>query len=474
MVPARQTTHGARCATLGAIALTLLMPAAQTAADTAAPSLAGPDSEERALHFDFPGVEVGVAEHEQGPTGVTVVHFSKPVTVAVDVRGGAPGTMNTELLRLSYERPLVGAITIAGGWVYGLGAASGVASALKERTPDAGKWERQVIVVAADIFDLGARRYTTNTPDEQLGRRALESARPGVFPLGARGAGRLAMQGSFYGDWQHSGQGAALRQSGPIKTLVFTVVNAYGSIVDRDGRVQRCSHPLNGDCGPIAHRIDAYLRGLAPQAPGGKSEASGAAEPVAATNTTITVVVTNQKLPFWSLQRLAVQVHNSMGRGIQPFGTQYDGDTLFAASTGELDGGSLSNEDLALLASETAWDAVLASLPELPPPGPEGPLAIAPAALHSYVGLYQFAPGASARIRQGSTELEIEAHGHDSIYLPADRTVAMRAVGTDQFVLETDRADRLHIDRDTHGRVVGLTINPGPWAIRAQRIAHRE
>ena len=464
-------------ATLGAIALTLLLPTAQARAaalDAAAQSSTKPVAEERALHFDFPGVEVGVAEHEQGPTGVTVVHFSKPVTAAVDVRGGAPGTMNTDLLRLSYDRPLVGAITIAGGWVYGLGAASGVASALKERTPDAGKWEHQVIVVSADIFDLGARRYTTNTPDEQLGRQALENARPGVFPLGARGAGRLAMQGSYYGDWQHSGQGAALRQLGAIKTLVFTVVNAYGSIVGRDGRVQRCSHPLNGDCAPITQRIDAYLRGLKPQSLGGQSDGAGAEEPVAATNTTITVVVTNQKLPFWSLQRLAVQVHNSMGRAIQPFGTQYDGDTLFAASTGELDGGGLSNEDLALLASETAWDAVLSSLPQLPPPGPERPLTIAPAVLHNYVGIYQFAPGATARIRQSNTELEIEGHGHDSIYLPADRAVTMRAVGADQFVLGTERADRLYIDRDVHGRVVGLTINSGPWAIRAQRIVAKE
>jgi peptidase S58-like protein len=89
-----------------------------------------------ALTFDFPSVQVGVAEYEDGPTGATVILFRKPVLAAVDVRGGAPGTVNTDLLRLGLDDPVVNAITLAGGSAYGLSAATGVANALKEKTRD--------------------------------------------------------------------------------------------------------------------------------------------------------------------------------------------------------------------------------------------------------------------------------------------------------------------------------------------------
>ena len=79
------------------------------------------------------------------------------------------------------------------------------------------------------------------------------------FRLGARGAGRFAMQGGYLGDRQHSGQGAAFRQVGDVKVLVVTVVNAFGSIVDRNGRMLRCSHPVAGECGAIAVALSSHL-----------------------------------------------------------------------------------------------------------------------------------------------------------------------------------------------------------------------
>src|SRR6266550_5798926 len=90
------------------------------------------------LHFDFPAVQVGIAENESGPTGATVFYFPKPVMAVVDVRGGAPGTINTDALRLSYDSAFVDAIAFAGGSSYGLAVATGVADAIKKRASNAG------------------------------------------------------------------------------------------------------------------------------------------------------------------------------------------------------------------------------------------------------------------------------------------------------------------------------------------------
>ena len=421
------------------------------------------------LTFDFPEVQVGVAEYEEGPTGATVLVFPKPVMAAVDVRGGAPGTVDTDILRLAYDDPSVNAITLAGGSAYGEAVATGVENALKERIADPGGWDNIPGTSGAIIFDLGDRRYNAVTPDERLARSALDAVRSGWVPLGARGAGRFAMQGGYFDDRQHSGQGAAFRQSGETKVLVVTVVNASGSIVDRNGRVLRCTHPVAGDCGAISERISKHLAtlGATKHADASIGKSSGLT-----TNTTITVVVTNKPLPFWALQRLAVQVHTSMARAIQPFSTSGDGDTLFAVTTGGR-GMAISEDDLddlGLLASETAWDAILATAPAIPLVPPRTDVTLTSAMADACIGRYEFAPAAIAEIRRNGAGLEIEVPGRNSLYIPLGKWVPLTLVAADEFELETPRADRLHIDRDAHGRIVGLTINPGPWPVRARRL----
>ena len=423
-----------------------------------------------ALAFDFPEVQVGVAEYEEGPTGATVLLFRKPVLAAVDVRGGAPGTVDTDYLRLAYDDPSVNAITLAGGSAYGESVATGVENALKEQIVDPGGYDNIPGTSGAIIFDLGNRRYNAVTPDERLARAALDAVRGGWVPLGARGAGRFAMQGSYFDDdQQHSGQGAAFRQSGETKVLVVTVVNASGSIVDRNGRVMRCAHPVAGGCGAISDRIAKHLAALGATK---HVDASLGSRAGLTANTTITVVVTNKPLPFWALQRLAVQVHTSMARAIQPFSTSGDGDTLFAVTTGGK-GTAISEDDLddlGLLASETAWDAILASVPPLPPVAPRSDMTLTPARADACIGRYEFAPGAIAELRRNGDGLDIEVAGRNSLYIPAGKWVSLTLVAPDEFELVTPRADRLHIDRDTHGQTVGLTINPGPWPIRARRL----
>jgi L-aminopeptidase/D-esterase-like protein len=423
--------------------------------------------EGRALSFDFSAIQIGVAEYEEGPTGATVLVFRKPVMAAVDARGGAPGTVNTDALRLAYDEPFVHAITLAGGSSYGLEVATAVANALKEKMVAPGDWHNIAVVPGAIIFDLGGRRYNAITPDERLARAALDAARSGWFPIGARGAGRFAMQGGYLGDRQHSGQGAAFRQVGDVKVLVVTVVNAFGSIVDRQGRLLRCSHPVAGECAAIAEALSSHLADLT-EAKLGDADVGKHSGPTA--NTTITVVVTNQALPFWALQRLAVQVHNSMARAIQPFGTEVDGDTLFAVTTGEVKSAKSGTAELATLASEVAWDAILASAPELSTAPPGVDTAVTATLSNAYAGRYEFAPGVIAEVRRAGAGLEMGVTGQESAYLPLGQWVSLRAVGVDEFELGTPRADRLHLDRDARGRIAGLTINPGSWPVRARRL----
>src|SRR4051794_6318861 len=89
------------------------------------------DSSGRAIRFSFPGMRIGVAEYDEGPTGTTVFYFPKPVKAAADVRGGAPGTLNSDAARLGYETPSMHAVVFSGGSWYGLSAATGAANAIK-------------------------------------------------------------------------------------------------------------------------------------------------------------------------------------------------------------------------------------------------------------------------------------------------------------------------------------------------------
>jgi len=310
-----------------------------------------------ALEFDFPDLHIGVAEYAEGPTGATVFYFPAGATATVDVRGGAAATVNTERLRLGHERPTVRAIVFAGGASYGLEAAAGVMAELLAREPEATHWERVPTVAGAVVYDFRGRPNAIY-PDKELGRAALQAAQPGRFPLGARGAGRSVRVGKLFGPryMESAGQGGGFRQVGRIKIAVFTVVNAVGAIVDRTGRVVR------GNRAPESGLRTSFAADLLDGAAGLKRQLETA--PVApAENTTLTLAVVNCRMSQLQLERLAIQTHTSMARAIQPFHTEYDGDVLFAVSTGELqlEDAQVSAMDLAVHAGEVAWDAILAS-----------------------------------------------------------------------------------------------------------------
>ena len=297
------------------------------------------------LEFDFPGLEVGCAEYDEGPTGCTVFSFLPDgVACSVDVRGGSPGTIGSR-----YE--WVHAICLAGGSLYGLEAATGVAAEIFARRAYSTGWLEIPLVAGAIVFDWGPRDNAVY-PDKALGRAALRAAQPSWFPLGPRGAGRSATVGKTfaYEQGESAGQGGAFRQIGETRIAVFTVVNAVGAVVDRNGNVVR-GHldPATGERATLVRGVEARLATGAPVRP-------------IPGNTTLTVVVTNQALDARSLATLGRQVHASMARAIQPFHALVDGDVLFAVTTNEVESPLLESIGLGIVASELAWDAVLSAV----------------------------------------------------------------------------------------------------------------
>jgi L-aminopeptidase/D-esterase-like protein len=305
-----------------------------------------------ALAFDFPGLQVGVAEYEEGPTGCTVILVPKGAALAIDVRGGSVGLTGGDYTWTH-------AICLAGGSLYGLEAASGVSAELFAQRAYATRGNF-ALVSGAIIYDFH-RRDTAIYPDKALGRAAVRAAREGWFPLGPRGAGRSAGVGGLFSEryrGEACGQGASFGQFGPLKVAVFTVVNATGAIVDRSGTMVRgCLDPATGERAHPLALAQQSMRAFAEQHPTQDDQpAAGPTE-----NTTLTVLVTNLKLGPHYLRQFGRQVHTSMARAIQPFQTQRDGDVLFALSTNEVEIPNADGFLLAIAASELAWDAVLAS-----------------------------------------------------------------------------------------------------------------
>lgn len=281
------------------------------------------------LEFDIPGLKIGIAEYEEGPTGCTVFVFKDGAATAVDIRGGMVGQVESDY---QFHQ----AICFAGGSLHGLEAVSGVRAALtameKPQSPPP-----IPLVAGAIIYDWFGRENTIY-PDKTLGFAATTAAAEGRFFFGRHGAGR----------WAGVGQGGAYRQIGVTKIAVFTVVNALGDIIDRHGKVRTRDkrHPLE----KLETRLADERTSLGDQS--GK-------------HTTLTIVATNQKWRHGELNQIGRQVHASMARAIQPFHTMQDGDILFTATTGAVENDILkSTTDFGLIASELAWDAVINSLDE--------------------------------------------------------------------------------------------------------------
>jgi L-aminopeptidase/D-esterase-like protein len=412
----------------------------------------------RVLQFDWPALRVGTGEYEEGPTGVTVIHFPQRAFGAVDVRGGGPGTVNTDYLRLGYDVKELDAVVFAGGSWYGLEGTTAVATALKDDGTRDGDWTNLALAVGAIIYDLGPRRLNEIYPDKRLAQAAFRAAQPGVFPLGAQGAGRFAQTGGLFGCNAYSGQGAAYRQVGDLKIAAFVVVNALGVVTTRDGRVAACY----GDTG---WPTDLRTSDLVANYPASGKPGSRLAIPVTGSprNTTVSLVVVNQKLAPADLQRLATHVHSSMSRAIQPFATEFDGDVLYAVSTGEWEPTEARpgwpGVAIDVVAAELMWDAILSSVPDQPTVQRPARGATESTGLDRFAGDYVFSPQVTVRVSVSDGKLLAQATGgRDAFAIGKTRETTLLPVTATRFTVPGRYP--LVLDFSTANTLV---INPGHW-----------
>jgi L-aminopeptidase/D-esterase-like protein len=420
------------------------------------------------LQFDWPDIQIGVGTYEEGPTGLTIIRFMHRAGVVVDSRGGAPGTVNTDSLRLGYGTPRIDAIVFSGGSAYGEEAITATMTGLKDEGLRSGAWDNIAHASGAIIYDFGDRRLNEIYPDKRLAQAALHALRPGIVPLGAQGAGRMAMQGGFFGCQAHSGQGAAFREINGVKIAAFVVVNASGSIIDRQGNIVSC-HPAPswGGSPKIADLMTHLPLSRRPDwAPSPEGDTP------TQRNTTVSLIITNEKLSYAGLRRLAIQVHTSMARAIQPFSTFDDGDTLFAASTDDVSPSALGLLDLDTLAGETMWDAILASVPQDPTFIPPETVTVPPDQLRRYVGTYEFGPHARLQIT-------VEDDGALHAYALEQRVFEFRIAvpvplvpyATTDFYVVGRYHTRLHFILGPDGQATEATLNPGRWAQTGKRLS---
>jgi len=388
-----------------------------------------------ALRFDWPAFKIGTGQYEAGPTGLTVFRFNRKMLAAVDVRGGGPGTVNTEYLGIGYPFPEVDSVVLSGGSWYGLEAVTAVNTALKDEGYRGGNWDNVGLTVGSIIYDFGGRRLNEIYPDKRIAQAALKAAVPGVFPRGAYGAGRSAVSGSIFGCNAHSGQGGAFRQVGDLKIAAFTVVNALGIVTNREGGTAACYPDNTWPAGFKTHDILAGTPGS------GKPGWTGVAPSAEKKNTTISLIVVNQKMEPWELKRLAIQVHTSMARGIQPFQTEFDGDVLYAVSTAEFtpaDDKRISLLDIGTITSEVMWDAILSAVPPQPKATFDVPprRAVDVAALRKLAGRYRFSALAELDLKVEDGRLFGQAVGERKVFgIPKENAVEVIPSETGDYVV---------------------------------------
>lgn len=267
--------------------------------------------------LDVPGLAVGHASEPDARTGVTTVVFDPPAVVGVAVHGGAPGTRETEALDPSGLGPPVDAVCLSGGSAFGLAAADGVALALAARGRGFAVGAHRVpIVPCAIVFDL------TGPPADYraLGGASVEAAfgRPDRA-LGTVGAGTNATTAGLKG-----GLGSASARVGEATVGALVVANAVGSVTAANGPWFRAApFEVAGEFGGLhapPHADFASVRTKLGAAPGA--------------NTVIALVATDAALTRGEARRMAMTAHDGIAVSVWPAHTLFDGDTVFAASTG--------------------------------------------------------------------------------------------------------------------------------------------
>ena len=267
------------------------------------------------------GVSVGHFSDREGLTGCTVVVAPAGVTASVDIRGGAPGTLETALLSPFAAVGELHGLLLTGGSAPGLGAAAGVSAFLREggygyRTP----YARVPLVAAAVIYDLGLGSPEALPRPENAYQAAVSAGRE--IEEGSVGAGTGATVGKILGAGGLMKGGLALssvRVGGDVTVAALTVVNALGDVIDADGSI------LAGARRDDGFADSARLLLSLPEAPTFSAMES----------TTLSIVLTDAKLDKLQCGVVARMSHDGFARAINPVHTPVDGDCAFVLATGE-------------------------------------------------------------------------------------------------------------------------------------------
>lgn len=276
----------------------------------------------------IPGIYAAHATNEEGGTGCTVIVCPKGATGGVDVRGGAPATRETDLLRPEETVQQLHAVVLSGGSAYGLAASCGVAEELERQGIGLDVGVGVVpIVTSACLFDLpcGDVHSRPTAADGATATRQALATHGSPLARGNVGAGTGATVGKLAGP-EHamkSGLGEDVQTNGDLVCGAVSAVNAAGNVIDPATGTPIAG--LRGFDGSISSTEDALL--AMTQNPVGFDR----------TNTTISCVVTNARLTKPQATKVAQMAADAYAHAIRPTHTTNDGDTIFVMATGEVD-----------------------------------------------------------------------------------------------------------------------------------------
>lgn len=299
-----------------------------------------------------PGIRVGHWTHPSGSTGCTAILAEGGAVAGVDVRGGAPGTRETDLLRPEMSVDSVHAVVLSGGSAYGLAAADGVMQYLEgEGVGFRAGGSVVPIVPAAILFDLAVGDPKVR-PTAKSGLAAARDASRQPVPMGSAGAGAGATVGKLFGRGRamRGGLGsAAITRPDGLVVGAIAAVNALGDVVD----------PATGEIVAGARTADgsAFADSMAQLRSGSRARPSGAAQ-----NTTIAVVAANVTWTKTQASKAAQMAHDGLAMAIRPAHMPFDGDTVFALGTGGRTVDARMLGEIGALAADVLAQAVVAAV----------------------------------------------------------------------------------------------------------------
>lgn len=298
---------------------------------------------------ELKGLRIGNAQNEEAKTGVTVLIFDKGAKVGVDVSGGGPASRETHLADPTTADNPINAIVLSGGSAYGLAAASGVMQYMEERGIgfDTG-FAKVPLVCQSCIYDLGYGRADIR-PDAQMGYDACVNAEKNEPVCGNAGGGIGATVGKLYGMERASKAGLGIHavQVGNLQMAAVVIVNALGDIYDPKTGQEIAGLKNEDGTGFLSTCEEIYKLSQRTNMFTG--------------NTTIGAIITNGRFSKAEMNKIASMTRNAYARCINPVGTLADGDTIYAASIGEVE----ADINMAgTLAAEVMAEAILKAVRE--------------------------------------------------------------------------------------------------------------